>query len=215
LVAASIRTLGFDPHDVKFLLNTHAHYDHSGALVALKMLTGAVMVSSNGDRSALEGGFYLGSENDPSLSAPPVKVDRTIADGESIILGGAVVTARLTPGHTRGCTSWSVNSGGREILIFCSASVAANRLVASEKGPVQYAGIVEDYRSTFAKTRGWRPDILLANHPGFFDMAEKRECQRAGEVDAFIDPDAFGELMTRLEAAFEKALTEQAAAAGE
>jgi metallo-beta-lactamase class B len=211
VIAKNIEALGFSLRDVKYLLNSHAHFDHSGGLAALKKKTGARLVASDGDRSALEGGFYLGSEDDENLNAPPVAVDQSIADGEALILGGVALTARLTPGHTRGCTSWTMTAGGHDILFFCSASVAANRLV----NPPQYEGIVDDYRATFEKTRGWRPDIFLANHPEFFGLEERRARQLGGDEDAFVDREAFPALMTKLEAAFEKSLAEQTAAGGE
>lgn len=208
-VADAIRALGFDPSDIRILLNSHAHLDHSGGLAELKQLSGAQMVASEGDRSALEGGFYLGSEGDDALNAPPVKVDRIIADGEQVSLGGVTLTARITPGHTRGCTSWIMDlpHAGKslETLFFCSATVAANRLA----GPPQYDGIVADYRRTFALTREWRPDILLANHPEFFGFEEKRAAQVAGDSAAFVDPEAFPKLMAGLEKAFENALAKQ------
>ncbi|MEL6875403.1 MAG: subclass B3 metallo-beta-lactamase [Pseudomonadota bacterium] len=208
-VADAIRTLGFDPGDIKILLNSHAHLDHSGGLAELKQLSGAQMVASEGDRSALEGGFYLGSEADSALNAPPVKVDRIIADGETVRLGGITLTARITPGHTRGCTSWMMDlpHAGKslETLFFCSATVAANRLV----GPPQYEGIVADYRRTFALTRDWKPDILLSNHPEFFGFEAKRAAQLAGDSEAFVDREVFPRLMTRLETAFENALVKQ------
>lgn len=213
-VADAIRTLGFDPRDVKILLNSHAHLDHSGGLAELKEITGAVLLAHDGDRSALEGGFYLGSEDQHEFDTPPVKVDRTIADGEQVTLGNVTLTAHLTPGHSRGCTSWTmdVTEAGKNYrsLFFCSASVAANRLVgpASAGGP-QYPGIVDDYRRTFAITKGWRPDIFLANHPEFFNMAAKRAKQQAGDPLAFVDDQGFPEQMKKLEANFEAALAKQ------
>ena len=137
-VMAGIRALGYDPADIAILLNTHAHFDHSGGLAELKAISGAQMMASEGDRSALEGGFYLGSEEESVLNAPPVSVDHILADGETVSHGGVTLTANLTPGHSRGCTSWTLTleEGGEayEALIFCSASVAANRLV----DPPQY-----------------------------------------------------------------------------
>lgn len=212
IIARNIESLGFRLGDVKFLLNSHAHFDHSGGLAALKGSTAATMVASDGDKGALESGLVPGSEDDPRFSAPPVKVDRVIRDGEALVLGGVALSARVTPGHTRGCTTWTMTAGGRDILFFCSASVAANRLV----DPPQYEGIVADYRETFEKTRNWRPDIFLANHPEFFRMEERRARQIAGDEDAFVDSEAFPAAMEKLEAAFEETLAEQmAAAAGE
>ncbi len=209
LVWDNIRQLGYDPADVKILLNSHAHFDHSGGLAELKQLTGAKLLASEGDRSALEGGFYLGSEDDASMGAPPVKVDRLIADGEVVKLGDVALTARLTPGHTRGCTSWTmdVEQDGRsyKTLFFCSASVAANRLI----GPPQYEGIVEDYRKTFALTRDWKPDVFLSNHPQFFGMAAKQEKLAAGDPLAFVNDSEFSVFIAKMEQAFEAALEKQ------
>lgn len=209
MIADNIRTLGFDVRDVKFLLNSHAHFDHSGGLAALKKIAGATMASSEGDKWALETGLAPGSEDDADFAAPPVKVDRVIGDGETLTLGGVSLTAHLTPGHTKGCTTWTMQIGGRSLLYFCSATVAANRLV----NPPQYDGIVDDYRTTFSRTKNWRPDIFLANHPEFFDMEEKRKRQIAGDADAFVDREGFPALMAALEAGFEKSLAEQTAAA--
>ena len=209
LVWDNIIKLGYDPADVKILLNSHAHLDHSGGLAELKELTGATLLASEGDRSALEGGFYLGSEDDASMGAPPVKVDRIIADGETVTLGHVTLTAHLTPGHTRGCTSWTMDAHqGRKpykTLFFCSASVAANRLV----GPPQYPGIAADYRKTFAITRDWKPDIFLSNHPEFFGMAEKQEKLAAGDPLAFVDDSGFPRFIGKMELWFEAALEKQ------
>jgi metallo-beta-lactamase class B len=212
IVLANLKTLGVDPKDVRILLNSHAHIDHSGGLAALKAATGASFIASAGDRGTLETGRVLGSEGDDFQAFPPIAVDRVIADGESVTLGEVSLTARIMPGHTQGCTSWTMNAGGRDILFFCSATVAANRLVNREKGP-QYPGIVDAYRNTFKFAKTMRPDIFLANHPGFFDMAARRKAQLAGDADAFVDRNAFPLLMEKLERDFETELARQEAAA--
>jgi len=212
-IEANIKTLGFKLADIKYLLNSHAHFDHSGGLAQLKQDTRATLVASEGDRSALEGGFYLGSEQIAALKAPPVKVDRVIADGETLKLGSTVLTANLTPGHTRGCTSWSMPVSERgeaqQVLFFCSSTVAFNRLV----NPPQYPGIVEDYEKTFAKAKTLEVDVFLAAHPEFFGMAEKRARQRAGGSNPFIDPQEFRAYMVKSQADFHRQLVEQQARA--
>ena len=184
----------------------------AGGLAALKRTTGAVMVASAADKPILEAGdvFYGPSKG---MKFPPVRIDQIIGDGETLELGGVTLTAHLTPGHTKGCTTWTMTVGDRSLLYFCSASVAANRLVASKSGPPQYDGIVDDYRATFAKTKDWRPDIFLANHSEFFAMEQKRARRIAGDENAFVDQEGFPALMEKLEAAFEQALAEQAAQA--
>jgi len=208
MIARNIATLGFDLRRVRLLLNSHAHFDHSGGLAALKAASGAELLAMEGDRSALESGVYLGDEDNPRFGAPPVKVDRTIADGAIVRLGEVSMRAHLTPGHTRGCTSWAmrVREGAAEyeVLFFCSATVAANRLA-----PEQYPGIVADYRRTFEITKDWRPDVFLGAHATFFDMERKRQNLLAGDPIAFVDPDTFPALRARLAVDFEQRLAAQ------
>jgi metallo-beta-lactamase class B len=212
IVLQNLKTLGVDPKDVRILLNSHAHLDHSGGLAALKAATGAAFVASEGDRQTLETGRVLGSEDDDFQAFAPIPVDRVIADGESVTLGDISLKARIMPGHTRGCTSWSMNAEEKEILFFCSATVAGNRLAHREKGP-QYPGIVEDFRRTFEIAKTIRPDIFLANHPGFFDMAKRRAAQLGGNENAFVDEEAFPLLMDKLEQDFDVQLAKQQSAA--
>jgi metallo-beta-lactamase class B len=211
-IEANIQKLGFKLSDVKIILNSHAHFDHSGGLAQLKKDTGAKLYAMEGDVSALEGGFYLGSENEKWLSAPPVKVDKVLRDGDTVSLGGVTLKAHLTPGHSPGCTSWgqTVHHQGKpyELLVFCSATVAANRITP----PLQYPGIVEAYRTTFAKAKAMKVDVFLAPHPEFFDMAGKRAKLKDGAPHPFINPGEFKPFIERLEAAFEKTLAERTAA---
>ncbi len=226
----NIAALGFDIKDVKYLFNTHAHFDHSGGLAALKEASGAELWASEGDVSALEGGFYLGHEDKAEFAAPPVKVDHVMRESDPGFNGAIVsltgdkpgkpfLKAELTPGHSGGCTSFRLfiddESEHLEVLIFCSATVSANRLVISEQGPPQYDGIVDDYRHTFEKTVDWTPDIFLANHPEAFGLKEARARQLAGERRAFINRGVFQKYIVEKRNAFEAALAEQEAAAGE
>lgn len=218
----NIAALGFSINDVKYLLNTHAHFDHSGGLATLKEVSGAELYASAGDRSALEGGTYLGFESRTAFKAPPVEADLYFFDdadrgnnpksslqGVVISFGdSATLRSEDTPGHSRGCTSWrlEVEEAGAnyDVLIFCSATVAANRLI-----PPQYPGIVDDYRLTFEKTRDWNPDIFLANHPEVFFMKETREKQKTGDALAFVNRGAFQKYIAAKERAFDTALETQ------
>jgi metallo-beta-lactamase class B len=212
-IEAHIKQLGFKLSGVKIILNSHAHFDHSGGLAQLKKDTGAKLYAMEGDVSALEGGFYLGSETVAAMGAPKVKVDKVLKPGEDVTLGGVTLKANLTPGHTRGCTSYSttVHDGGKpyNLLVFCSATVAANRITP----PLQYKGIVEDYRKTFAWAKAQKVDIFLAPHPEFFDMKRKRAKMKDGEPNPFIDYKEFQLFIANAEADFEKTLAERTAAA--
>lgn len=211
LVEKNILALGVKLSDIKLLLTSHAHFDHAGGLARLKADTGAQLISTEGERYALEKGVYPGSESTRSFDFPPVKLDRAVKDGESIELGGLKLTAHLTPGHTKGCTSWSwpvIDSDGSRhtALYFCSASVAANRLV-----PEQYPGIVADYRHTFAIARSLPGDVFLAPHPEFFDAAAKQARLGKPGPNPFIDRAGYIALIDAQQADFEKQLAKQQA----
>lgn len=214
IIKANIVKLGFKLSDVKILLNSHAHFDHSGGLAELKKDSGAKLFAMEGDVSALEGGFYLGSEDVHQMDAPPVKVDGVLKDGDHVTLQGIDLIAHLTPGHSRGCTSWGTTASAYgdnyEVLVFCSATVAANRITS----PVQYEGIVADYRSTFAKAKTMQVDIPLAPHPEFFGILQKADKAKADKTqNYFIDPGAFQPYIARLEEAFETTLKQRTEAA--
>lgn len=206
LIAANIRALGFQPGDVKYLLINHAHFDHSGGLAELKRLTKAKLVASRGDRADLESGKVKGRPELPS--AAPVKVDRVVGDGAVLKLGGIRLTANLTPGHTRGCTSWSLNSDAGRFLFACSLTVAGQKL----SGDPAYPQAAADFRRSFEKLRGLKADYFLNFHPEFFELDAKRARQRGGEADPFRDPGELLRQIERAEKAFEKELAAQRAA---
>jgi metallo-beta-lactamase class B len=200
LIAANIRALGFRLEDVKVLLINHAHFDHSGGLAELKRLTGARLLASAGDKVDLERGSTEGRDDlDPF---PGVKVDAVIGDGEHIRVGAIDLTTHLTPGHTKGCTSWSlrVEEAGKplDVAFACSLTVAGQDL----SGGPGYPGAAGDFRATFATLRGLKADVFLNFHPAAFGFDDKRARLVAGNALAFVDP---GELRRRVddaEAAF-------------
>ncbi|MBR1123772.1 subclass B3 metallo-beta-lactamase [Bradyrhizobium lablabi] len=214
-IKASIEKLGFKVTDIKYLLNTHAHIDHTGGLAELKQASGAQMVAGEADKPLLEGGYYPGAKEDTALQFPPVKVDRTVREGDTVTVGNVTLTARETPGHSPGCTSWAFNvkdgDATRSVLIFCSGTVALNRLVPNPT----YPGIVTDYRKTFARAQDMKVDILLAPHPEMYKMQEKRAKIADGAPNPFVNPGEFNSYAATLEKAFEDALAKQTAAAQE
>lgn len=214
-IKASIEKLGFKITDIKYLVNTHAHIDHTGGFAELKQASGAQMVAGAADKPLLEGGYYPGAQDEKVLDFPPVKVDRTVHEGDTVTVGNVTLTARETPGHSPGCTSWafSVKDGDapRSVLIFCSGTVALNRLA----GNPTYPGIVDDYRKTFARAKDMKVDILLAPHPEMYKMAEKRAKLAEGGPNPFVDPGEFNTYAASLEKAFEEALVKQTAMAQE
>lgn len=216
MIEANIKALGFKLSDVKILLNTHAHFDHSGGLAELKRDTGARLEASAGDRQALETGTYVGSEDVKAFDFPPVKVDRVLSDGDKVNLGGATLTAHITPGHTAGCTTWTfpvtVKGQKHEAVLYCSTSVAANRLVSKTKGP-QYPGVVADYRKAFAKLKTIKADFFLAPHGEQFGLEAKRAKLDPDAPSPFVDPGELARVVARSEADFETQLAKQTEAA--
>jgi metallo-beta-lactamase class B len=224
LIKANIDKLGFKLTDIKYLLNTHAHFDHTGGLAELKKDTGAIMVASAGDKPLLEGGYYPGQEDNAALKFPPVKVDRIVGEGDKITIPDPVgkgrarrdltLVAHMTPGHSPGCTTWTTvareNRWNHTVVFFCSATVAGNRLV----GDLTYPGIVEDYRKTFQTARGIIADVFLAPHPEMFKMEEKRPLigKYAG-INPFIKAAEYHTFLRNAEKAFEDGLAKQKAAA--
>jgi metallo-beta-lactamase class B len=216
LIQSSIRRLGFQPKDVKILLNTHAHFDHTGGLADLKRDTGARLLANPADRKALETGIYPGWEEVRDLDFAPVKVDGDLKDGQAVRLGDAVLTPHFTPGHSPGCTTWTFQATDRgrplDVLLYCSTSVAANRLVSRERGP-QYPGIVEDYRNSFARLKTLKADVFLAPHGEQFGLEAKRAKLKSDGANPFVDPEELARRVTASEADFSRELARQEARA--
>jgi metallo-beta-lactamase class B len=201
LIEKNIATLGFRVKDVKVLLNSHAHFDHAGGLAALQKASGATLVASRGDAPALRAG---------GGNQPPVRVDRVIADGDTVELGGTVLTAHVTPGHTKGCTTWTttvVEAGRSHPLVFyCSTSVV-DRLVNNAR----YPSIVADYERSFAALRALPCDVFLAPHGDFFQLSAKRAKMTASGPNPFIDPGELRRFVDRSEQSFREALAKEQA----
>jgi metallo-beta-lactamase class B len=217
MIEANIKALGFTPSDVKILLNSHAHMDHAGGLAQLRADTHAPLFASAGDKPLLEQGVYPGAESDKSLSFPPVKVDRVIGDGQPVSLGPVTLTAHITPGHTPGCTTWTMrvaeNGEAHQVVFLCSMTVAANRLV----GKPSYPGIVEDYRRAFTAARALKADVFLSAHAETYGLPRKRAAllaaRKAGQAaNPFVDPAAYAKAVDAAAADFETQLKAQTAA---
>jgi metallo-beta-lactamase class B len=209
-IIGNIKKLGYDIADVKYLLNSHAHIDHAGGLAGLQRASGAIMVASAADKPFLEAGAV---DHGPTkgVAFPPIRVDRVIADAATVKVGNVTLTAHLTPGHSPGCTSWSMPVRGADkaqhrAFFHCSGTVAGQSLV-----PEAYRGIVAAFFTTFATLRGQQADVFLANHDNFFDLGGKRARQIAGDANAFVDPGEFNRFNEKMSAAFEATYKEQQA----
>lgn len=209
-IEESMRQLGFKLKDVKVLINSHAHFDHAGGLARLKELTGAKLMIMEGDAEMIaqggKGDFAWGDK----FAFEPAKVDRVLHDRETVELGGVTMTARLTPGHTKGNTTWltKVREDGRELdVVFVgSMSVPGYKLLEM---PL-YPNIVADYASSFAMLKSLKCDILLAPHGSFFDLDNKRLRQEKGaKPNPFIAPQDYKIFLTRMEKAYREQLAKE------
>lgn len=206
LIERNLATIGVKKGELKYLLNMHAHFDHAAALAQLKHDTGAKLVASAGDRPALEAGRHQGDNSYGRANFPAVKVDRVIRDGEVVRVGDVAVTAVLTPGHTIGCTSWSmpVREAGRtlQVVFPCSVTVAGNKLIGNRG----YPGIVAAYRRSFARLDAMHADIVLPSHPDIADVHGREAKLLAGDANAFIDPTTLHAIIAKARQDFDTAL---------
>jgi metallo-beta-lactamase class B len=202
LILDAIRRLGFRPEDVRVLINSHSHFDHAGGLAELKRRTGAKLAASERDAGQLErggrGDFALGD----SAGFPPVTVDRRLGDGDTVRVGEGMLIAHLTPGHTRGCTTWttSIRERGRDysVVFMCSLSVLSNyRLTGDES----YPGILADYRRSIAALRAMHCEIMLASHASFIDGFHEKLAgiRETGSVRPLVNPSACRDYADRAE----------------
>ncbi len=182
-------------------------------LAALKRDTGARLAALAAEAPALESGRPPSDTNYGLITFAPVKVDRVLRDGETVRLGDAVLTATWTPGHTPGCTSWSMPVRDRartlRVVFPCSMTVAGNRLVGNHG----YPGIVADYRRGFARLGAMRADVVLPAYPEMADVLERHARQVAGARNAFIDSGQLARIVATSRAAFDQELAAQQARA--
>ena len=214
LLRDSVEKLGFKFSDIKILLISHAHWDHNAGSAAIKALTGAKYMVMDADVSVVESGgktdFQYG--NIPAALYPPTKVDRVLHDGDEVKLGDAVLVARLTPGHTRGCTTWTmkVQEAGRALDVVIVGSPNVNpgyQLVNNER----YPQIAADYERMFKVLKGLPCDIFLGAHGSYFDLEKKYPRMKERGVAPFIDPAGYRNYVNEREAAFRKELSRQQA----
>lgn len=201
----NIESLGVPIRRVKLLLLSHAHFDHAGGLSGLKRASGARLIVGARDAAAVRTGIPPGETTYGVIRFPAVMVDRAIRDGEMVTLGGVTLTAVATPGHTPGCTTWTMRvvekRGPLEVVFPCSISVAGNRLIGNRR----YPGIVADFRKSFARLATLNADVVLPAHP---ELADVRARANAGTV---VAPALLGEMVAKARIAFNRDLAKQQA----
>ena len=196
LIRRSIQQLGFDYRDTKIILISHAHDDHAGGVGEIKKETGAQLMVMEPDVPWVE---------NTAAGHPGCKVDRALHDREVVELGGAKLTARLTAGHTPGCTTWTmeVEEGGGKLnaVIIGSPNVNPGYILVGNKN---YPAIAEDYEKGFTVLLNLPVDLFLGAHGSYFDLKGKYERTKAAGTNPFIDPSGYVAYVTERRNAFRK-----------
>jgi metallo-beta-lactamase class B len=209
-LAANLAKLGFRLGDVKVLLASHAHVDHVQGHAAVRAASGAQVVASAADAPFI----ISGGQGDPYFGDryrwDPCPVDRVIADGETVTLGGTTLTAHLTPGHTPGATTWTmtVEEGGRRLAVvfFPSANVLPGTKLVNNP---RYPTIAADFEHSFAVWKSLPCDVFLGAHGAFYDLERKYDRLKAGDTGAFIDPGGYRKVVADAEKTFRALLDSQ------
>jgi metallo-beta-lactamase class B len=216
LIRESIEKLGFRFSDVKILLISHAHFDHCAGSFMVKELTGAKYMVMQQDVAEVESGgkgdFQYGKT--PETLFKTVKVDRVLHDGDQVKLGDAVLTARLTPGHTKGCTTWTMKArdGGKsyDVVIVGSPNVNAGYKLVNN---TLYPQIADDYVRMFRVLKSLPCDVFLGAHGNYYGLEEKFARMSQGGANPFIDPDGYKRYIAERETTFRSGLEKQTAVA--
>jgi len=215
LIRSSVEKLGFKFTDIKILLISHAHWDHNAGSALIKKLTGARYMVMDADVSVVESGgksdFQYG--NTPGNLYPATKVDRVLHNGDEVKLGKAVLVAHLTPGHTKGCTTWTmkVTEGGKTYNVVIIGSPNVNPGYKLIDNTV-YPKIAQDYETTFRVLGSLPVDYFLGAHGSYFDMETKYARLQKGDPSPFIDPEGYRKYVAQREEAFRAELAKQKSA---
>lgn len=211
IIRDGIVKLGFKPADVRILLNGQAHFDHVAGQAALERMTGAKIYSSAREVAVLESGGKADPRWGREYTYPPVKVDHVVRDLEKVTLGGVTLVAHMTPGHSIGCTTWTmrVAEGGKTYDVVFVGGTTINPGVEFVKHPT-YPGIADDYARTFQTLRSLPCDIFLGAHGGYYGMKAKYERMQAGAgVAAFVDPAGYRAFIDSSDKTFQERLAKE------
>ena len=211
MIRESIEKLGFHFSDTKILLISHAHWDHCAGSALVKELTGAKYYVMDGDVDVVESGgktdFQYGGNNDTLYKS--TKADRVLHDGDEVKLGDTVLVAHLTPGHTKGTTTWTMKvvdgSKTRDVVIVGSPNVNPGYKLVNN--PL-YPQIAKDYEHMFAVLKSLPCDVFLGAHGDYYGLTAKYPHLGHGE-NPFVDPEGYKNYVAEREHAFREELKQQ------
>jgi metallo-beta-lactamase class B len=218
MIEKSISKLGFNPKDIKLILTGHAHCDHVGGHAYLKKATGAKIAMMREEVELFESGgkldFQYGDYR--SFAFEPAKVDTVFRDEDEIKLGDISIRALLTPGHTKGSTTYVMNvvDSGTTYTVAFPDGTSVNPGYRVARNP-SYKGIEDDYRRTFRMLEALKPDVWLAPHNEFYGLDAKLARAAKDGIKAWIDPEGYRKWVTAQKKSFETgAENERAGPAG-
>jgi metallo-beta-lactamase class B len=215
MIRDNVEKLGFHFGDVKILLISHAHFDHAAGSALIKKMTGAKYMVMDADVAEIESGgktdFQYGDS--PDAQFPPIKVDRVLHDGDEVRLGGTILVAHLTPGHTRGCTTWTMkvveHGKALDVVIVGSPNVNPGYKLVNN---AVYPQIAQDYELTFKTLKSLPCDIFLGAHGNYYDLESKFARLNTGGANPFVDPEGYKSYVAEREQAFRAELKKQSEA---
>ena len=196
LLLENIRKVGLNPYDIKYILHSHGHYDHLGGTRALVELTGAKTVIGRADRDYANGTLDLTWAKELGFTYYEMfEPDILLDDGDVLALGKTRIRCVSTPGHTPGVMSlfFDVTDGKDTYTaaMFGGAGMNSLRKKFLDAYSLPYS-LRENFPAAVEKVRHEKVDILIGNHPGDAQTAEKYERIKAGEKNPFLDPSAWG-----------------------
>lgn len=210
LIRRHLETLGFKFSDIKILLATHAHFDHVGAMAAIRKQTGAQMMINEKDADVLADGGFSDYALGGKISFRPLKADRLLHDHDTVKLGGMEIVMLHHPGHTKGSSSFLFDVKDEQrtyrVLIANMPSVLEETKLAGMPG---YPDVAKDYAYTLSAMKGLRFDIWLSSHAGQFNLHKKHKPGDPYNPEAFNDRPGYDEAVEELEEAYEKRLKER------
>ena len=203
VIQAGTKALGFRFEDIKMLMVTHAHSDHAAGMAKVKKLTGAKMWAIEQEAELLNTGGKTDYLFGVAGWFPPVKVDHIFKDGEKIELGGTVITPHLTPGHTKGSTSYSIEitENGKLYHVLIANMPNMNDGVNFIDDP-KYPNIVADYTHAFEVLESLPCDVFLSSHTGAYKLTEKYHRGMAYSPETFVDPQGYRDAVARAKQRF-------------
>jgi metallo-beta-lactamase class B len=214
MIEASIEKLGFKFKDTKILLISHAHWDHDAGSAMIKERTGATYMVMDADVSVVESGGRTDFAYGNTAVYRPAKVDRVLHDGDEVKLGGTVLVAHLTPGHTKGCTTWTmvVTDRGKtyDVVIVGSPNVNPGYKLVDNTA---YPQIAEDYERMWRVLKSLPCDIFLGAHGSYFGLEQKYPLRNEGSANPFVDPRGYKQYIAQKEEDFRTELARQKLAA--